>query len=181
MKENEVVTESLADNLQVKLWKTKSELEVAVAEESKVRGASEEMISTFHQLTSETENARVETEEMKNKADELKKVVDATRITFEEVEKKLKVALEEAEEAKSTEGRALDQNQILSERTTASRASTSVSGAYISISKDEFDLLSRKVEESAKLAEMKVAAAVAQVADVKVSENEALKRLEATH
>ncbi|MCD9643536.1 hypothetical protein HAX54_031112 [Datura stramonium] len=139
------------------------------------------MLSTFHQLTSEAENARREAEEMKNQAAELKKEADATRIAFEKAEKKLKVALEEAEEAKSAEGRALDQNQILSERNTASRASTSQSGAYVTISKDEFDSLSEKVEEYKKLAEMKVAAAMAQVEAVKASENEALKRLEATH
>lgn len=114
LKEKEVVKESLVDSLHVKLGKTKSEIEVALAEKSKVRGTSEEMLSTFHQLTSEAENARLEAQEMKNEANELKKEADATRIAFEKAEKKLKVALEEAEEAKSAEGRALDQNQILS-------------------------------------------------------------------
>jgi hypothetical protein len=67
----------------------------------------------------------------------------------------------------------------LSERTNAARASTSESGAKITISREECEALSRKVEESDTLAEMKVAAAVAQIEAVKASENEALKRLEA--
>lgn len=179
LKEKEAETESLAGNLHVKLRKTKSELESAVAEESKARGASEEMISTLQLLSSEAENARREAEEMKNKAEELKKVAEATMITLEEAEKKLKVAQEEAEEAKIAESKALDQIKGLSDRTHAARASTSESGANITISREEFEALSRKVEESDSLAEMKVAAALAQVEAVKASENEALQRLEA--
>uniref|UniRef100_A0A5B6ZUH4 WEB family protein n=1 Tax=Davidia involucrata TaxID=16924 RepID=A0A5B6ZUH4_DAVIN len=180
LKEKEAETESIAGNLHVKLRKSKSELEATLVEESKVRGASEEMISTLHQLSSESENARLEAEGMKKKAEELKKESEATRTALEEAEKKLRVALEEAEEAKAAEAKALDEIKILSERTNVARASTSESGAQITISKEEFESLSRKVEESDKLAEMKVVAAMAQVEAVKASENEALKRLEAT-
>ncbi|XP_057982377.1 WEB family protein At5g55860 [Malania oleifera] len=180
LKEKEAETESVAGNLHVKLRKSRSELEACVFEESKARGASDELISTLDQLSSETENARQEAEEMHEKAEELKKEAEATRIALEEAEKKLRVALEEAEEAKAAEIRSLDQIKILSERTNAARASTSESGAKITVSREEFDSLSRKVEESDLLAEMKVAAAIAQVEAVKASENEALKRLEVT-
>ncbi|CAI0374137.1 unnamed protein product [Linum tenue] len=179
LKEKEAETESIAGNLHVKLRKCKLELEAAIAEESKARGASEEMITNLHQLSVESENARCEAEEMKSKAEELKKEAEATRVELEEADKKLKLALEEAEEAKTAEVRALDQIKALSERTNAARASTSESGANITISRDEFEALKRKVKESNELAEMKVAAAVAQVEAEKASENEALKRIEA--
>ncbi|XP_060190006.1 WEB family protein At5g55860 [Lycium barbarum] len=180
LKEKEAETESLAGSLHVKLRKAKSELEVAVAEEAKARGASEEMISTLHQLTLETENAKLEAEEMKMQAEEMKKEAEATRIVLEEAEKKLKLAMQEAEEAKSAEAEAREQINKLSEKTTAARSSTSESGARITLSKDEFDSLSRKVEEFDNLAEIRVGAAIAQVEAVKASENEALKKLEAT-
>lgn len=180
LKEKEAEIESIAGNLHVELQKSKSGLEACLVEEAKIRGASEEMISSLHQLSLETENARQEAEEMKNKAMELKKEAAATKIALEEAEKKLRAALEEAEEAKGAETRAVDQIKTLSERASASRASTSESGANITLSKEEFESLSRKVEESDTLAEMKVAAAMAQVEAVKASENEALKKLEAT-
>lgn len=180
LKAKEAETDSIAGNLHVKLRKVKSELEACLVEESKARGASEELISTLNQLSLETKNARQEAEEMKTKAEGLKKEAEATKNALEEAEDKLRVALEEAEEAKAAETRALDQIKVLSERTNAARASTSESGAKITISKEEFESLSRKVEESDTLAEMKVAAAIAQVEAVKASENEALKRLEAT-
>lgn len=180
LKEKEAETESIAGNLHVKLRKTKSELDACVVEESRVRGASGQMISSLNQLSLETENARREVEEMKVKAEELKKEAEATKISLKEVDNKLRVALEEAEAAKAAEARALDEIQILSEKTSAARTSMSESGAKITLSKDEFESLSRKVEESDILAEMKVAAAMAQVEAVKASENEAIKKLEAT-
>ncbi|XWS27709.1 hypothetical protein CRYUN_Cryun25bG0004300 [Craigia yunnanensis] len=180
LKEKEAETESIAGNLHVKLRKSKSELEAFLTEESKTRGACEEMISTLQQLSVETENARREAEKMKKEVEELKLEAEASRIALEEADKQLRVALEEAEAAKEAETKALDQIKMLSERTNAARASTSESGANITISREEFESLSRKVDESDNLAEMKVAAAMAQVEAVKASENEALKRLEAT-
>lgn len=180
LKEKESETESVVGGLHVKLQKSKSDLEACMAEESKVRGASEDMILTLNQLSSETENARREAEDMKVKAEELKKEAEVTKVALEDAEKKLKVALEEAEAAKAAEASALDQIKVLSERTSAARASTSESDAKITISREEFESLSGKVEESDKLAEMKVAAALAQVEAVKASEQEAIQRLEAT-
>lgn len=180
LKEKENETESIAGYLHVKLRKCKSELEAAIAEESKARGASEDLISTLQQLSAESADAKHESEVMKKQAEELRKEAEEAKIAHDEAEDILKIALMEAEEAKAAESSALDQIKIMSERTNVARASTSESGAQITLSKEEFESLSRKVEESEKLAEMKVAAAMAQVEAVKASENEALKRLEAT-
>ncbi|GAB2284787.1 hypothetical protein Dimus_019240 [Dionaea muscipula] len=179
LKEKEAETESIAGKLHVKLRKSKSELEAFLAEEAKAQGASDDMLATLNQLVLETENARHEAEEMKIKAEKLETEVEATRVALEDAEKQLMIAVEEAEEAKAAEAWALSQVQTLSERTNAARLSTSGSGAKITISREEFESLSRKVEESDKLTEMKVAAAMAQVEAVKASENEAFQRLEA--
>ncbi|KAL8033381.1 hypothetical protein ABFX02_13G156100 [Erythranthe guttata] len=178
LKDKEAETESLAGNLNAKLLKAKSELEAALSEEAKIRGASDEMIASIRQLVSESENVKNEANEMKLKAEELKREAETTRNQLEEAEKKLIVAQNEAEEAKAAELRALDRIKILSEKTDAARASTSEHGAHITISRDEYDSVSRKVEESEKLADMKVAAAVAQVEAVRAGENEALKKLD---
>lgn len=178
LKEKEAETESIAGNLHVKLRKSKAELEAALSEESKAGNASGELITTLQQLSLESDNARQEAEDLNRSTEELKKEAEATRISLEEAEMKLQVALKEAEEAKMAETQALDRIKALSERTSASRASTSESGANITISTEEFESLNRKVEESDILAEMKVAAAMAQVEAVKASENEAQKKLE---
>ncbi|KAL3614814.1 hypothetical protein CASFOL_040475 [Castilleja foliolosa] len=179
LKEKEIETESTAGNLHVKLRKAKSELEDAIAEEVRARGASDEMLNTIRQLASESQTSRSEAEEMRNKAEEFKREAEVIRIELEEAESRLRATTNEAEEAKEAEARALDQIKMLSEKTEAARASTSSeSGARIVISRDEYESLSRKVGESEKLAEMRVEAAMAQVEAVRASEKEAVRRLE---
>ncbi|KAL3637543.1 hypothetical protein CASFOL_018711 [Castilleja foliolosa] len=179
LKEKEIGTESTVGNLHVKLRKAKSELEDAIAEEARARGASDEMVGTIRQLVSESQASRAEAEEMRKKAEELKQEAEVIKIELEEAEKKLRAATNKAEEAKEAETRALDRIQKLSEKTDAARVSTSSeSRAQIVISRDEYESLCRKVGESEKLAEMRVEAAMAQVEAVRASEKEAFRRLE---
>ncbi|KAI3859796.1 hypothetical protein MKW92_040675 [Papaver armeniacum] len=178
LKEKEAVTESIAGSLHVQLRISKAELEAALAEETKAKDASDELVTTIQQLSLESENARTEAEQMKKNVEDLKKEAEETRHALEEAKKKLEIALNEAEEAKAAETKALGQIKVLSERTNAARASTSESGAKITLSTEEFESLNRKVEESDVLAEMKIAAAIAQVEAIKESEKEAQRKLE---
>ncbi|VVB16154.1 unnamed protein product [Arabis nemorensis] len=179
-KETEI--ESMAGDLHLKLSKSKSELEEFVEEESKAKAALEDMMLTLNQISSETESARRESEEMRNKSEELMKEAEAAHLALEDTELNLRVALDEAEEAKAAETKALELIKSMSERTNAARNSTSSdSGAQsITLSQEEFKSLSKRAEVFNKLAEMKVAAALAQVEAVKASENETLKKLETT-
>ncbi|MFQ6650398.1 hypothetical protein Gotur_022368 [Gossypium turneri] len=179
LKDKEAETESIAGNLHVKLRRSKYDLEVFLAEESKTRGAYEEMISTLQQLSVETEGAQREAEEMKKETEKLKLEAEASRVRLKEADKKLRNVSEENEAAKEAETRALDQIKMLSEKINAARASTPECGADITISREEFESLSHKAEESKNIAEMKVKAAMARVEAVKASENEALERIEA--
>nr|CAB3465692.1 unnamed protein product [Digitaria exilis] len=179
LKEKDVETESIVGDLHVKLQKCKSELNAAVTAESKATSASDDLMLALQQLSSESKNALQEAEMMQKSAAELRDEAEKARVELAEAEQKLQLALKEAEEAKAAEAKALDQIKELSDRASAARASTSESGTNITISKEEFDSLSRKVEESEKLSEMKVAAAMAQVEAVRASENEAIKKLEA--
>lgn len=94
----------------------------------------------------------------------------------------MRVAFDEAEEAKASEAKALEQIKSMSEKTNDARNSTSSeSGAQsITLSQEEFKSLSKRAEVSDKLADMKVAAALAQVEAMRASENETLKKLETT-
>lgn len=179
LKEKEAETETMAGNLNVKLQKSKMELEAACLEEAKASGGSDEMVAALRQVVAESETAKRESEKMKEEAEELKKEGAAMEAALKEAESELNMALQEADEAKLAESKALQEIKLISERTETARASTSESGSKITISKEEFESLSRKVEESEKLAVMKVEAAVAQAEAVKASEKEAVKRLEA--
>ncbi|MQM03902.1 hypothetical protein Taro_036686 [Colocasia esculenta] len=180
LKAKEAETESVVSELHIKLQKSKGELVVATTGELKAQAACDNLLLTLQQLTSESENARKESETVKNRADEFRREAETSRISLNEAEKKLQIALRDAEAAKAAETNALNEIKILSEKANAARASTSESGAKITISREEYESLSRKVGESETLAEMKVAAALAQVEAIRAGENEAIKRLEAT-
>ncbi|KAF3796790.1 WEB family protein [Nymphaea thermarum] len=178
LKKKEAEAEIISGELQCKLQNAKDELAVALAAEAKVRGASDELISTLNQLTAECEDAKVEADKMKQEAEMLKREAETTKIVLEDSEKRLSVALVEAEEAKAAEASALSQIKSLSEKTDAARASTSEHGAKITISMEEFVSLNKKVNDADTLAGMKVSAAAALVEAVKASETEAMKKLE---
>ncbi|KAK7386014.1 hypothetical protein VNO78_32057 [Psophocarpus tetragonolobus] len=180
LKKKESKTESIVENLRVELQKSESELEAYWAEECRTGGESEEMILTLKQLLSETEKARRETEDMKDEAEKLKMETAVTKLALEDAKIKLKVALEEVEAAKAAEASALDQIRDVSARTIASHSSNAEPSAGITISREEFESLVHKIEESDKLADIKVAAVTAQVEAVKGRENEVVKRLEET-
>ncbi|KAJ6824841.1 DCC family protein, chloroplastic [Iris pallida] len=180
LKEKNIETEAQVGDLHFKIQKFKAELEAAVAGESKASLASAELMSTLQQLSLESESALQEAEAMKKESEALRNEAKSVQGALAETEKKLEVALKEAEEAKAAEAQALDEIRNISARANEARSSTSLESgaAEITISKEEFESLRQKVEESEKLTEMKVAAAVAQVDAVKASEAEAEKRLE---
>lgn len=178
LKEKDAETETLVADLHIKLQNCKTELESAIAAESKASSESNNMTMTLQQLKLESESALQEAEAMKKEAEAMREEAASIRASLSETEMKLELALKEAEAAKAAEAQAVNEIKNLS----STRSSTSVESgaAEITISKDEFESLNRKVEESEKLTEMKVAAAAAQVEAVKASEAEAAKRLEAT-
>nr|KYP73482.1 hypothetical protein KK1_006108 [Cajanus cajan] len=162
----------------------------------KLSGQENSVRSTVEALRMELENVQREHYELKEKESKTESIVESLRLELQKSEAeieanlakeskareiKLKEALEEAEEAKAAEASALDQIRVLSASTSdAAHSSTSESGAKITISREEFESLVHKAEECDKLADIKVAAATAQVEAAKASENEVLKRLEET-
>ncbi|CAF2121475.1 BnaA03g11180D [Brassica napus] len=179
----EAEIEAVAGELNLKLSKGKSELEECVEEETKAKAALEDMMSTLNQISSETEAARREAEEMRNKAERLVKEAETACLSLEETELNLRVALDEVEEAKAAEAKALEEIKSLSEKTDAVRKSTSSESGEaqsITLSQEELNSLRKRAEVVDKLAGMKVAAAVAQVEAVRASENETVKKLETT-
>ncbi|XP_057961709.1 WEB family protein At1g12150 [Malania oleifera] len=184
LKEKEAVRESVTGSLHEEVEKSKTELETALAEEDKVGEASNEMRSTLQQLSSESQDTRQEVEEISKSIEDLKTEAERMRNAANEAEEKLQVAVEEAQEAREAEEDALDQikMKVLYEKS-AYGAPTPVdlpdgAGAIINLSAEEFESLSRKAEESEELADVKVAAAVAEMEAIKSREREAAEKLE---
>ncbi|KAF8023276.1 hypothetical protein BT93_F0697 [Corymbia citriodora subsp. variegata] len=168
----EAERESTMKTLQAELIEQKQVLEAAPKKETEIDAADEQTISLAIQKTMQ------EAEEMRRAAEELKREAEANRVGEEEAERMLEAALKEAEVAKTAEKRALDQIKTLSAKADMMSTSDSDSCGWIRMSVQEFESLSRKVEESENLAEMKLAAAAFQMEAVNTKKGEAKKRKE---
>ncbi|KAG5516226.1 hypothetical protein RHGRI_037057 [Rhododendron griersonianum] len=178
MKEKEAQFEYAAKNLRAEIHRRKMELEALLAKESKQENASNDESLTVQQVLSEIEYARLDVEEMKEKTKELKQEAETARNEAKKMDEKLQVALKEAEEAKAAAKLASDRIHNTASCThDAVQATGSDSSAKIKLSAEDFESWTRRVEQYEKLAEMKVADAMAEVKESKASEREAVKRL----
>ncbi|KAJ7967851.1 WEB family protein [Quillaja saponaria] len=182
LKEREAQTEALAAKLQSELQKIKGEamadIEPALAEEWEADHSDEQNMK-LRQLSSETEDARKEAEDINKNAAELKQEAETSWNVAEEKEKKLQLVQREAEEAKAAERRALEDMKILSEGQENSLTLTSQSSSHIKLTIDEFEALSRKVQECDDLIEKTEATTMEEVEAMNTRKIEADKKLEA--
>jgi chromosome segregation ATPase len=178
LKQKEEDAEAAAASLNAGLHKSQSTLAAAAAAEMKAKDATSGLSLALEQLATETQEARKEAEAMKEEAKEAKLKAEQAKAALNTTESRFQAALKEADAAKAAEKIALGRIKALSEKTNAARASTSESGAAITVSQDEYDSLNRSVAEADELANMKVAAAMAQVDAVKAAEQELLMKLE---
>ncbi|GAB4826454.1 hypothetical protein Ancab_033349 [Ancistrocladus abbreviatus] len=178
-KVREAQTQSLAQKVQAELQHCRIQLETGLANKTRTADTTDDMVSTLEQLSLETEQARQVAEELNSTVLELRQEAKTVQDNAAEMEKALSSALKEVEEAKSSERVALHENKTLSERADAALASTSQNAdKKVKLSKDEYKSLRERVDESENLADMKVAAATAQVEALIASQMEAAAKLE---
>ncbi|GFS45884.1 weak chloroplast movement under blue light protein [Actinidia rufa] len=149
---------------------------------SKCKEKEEESESVAENLRGELERSKVKLEETLAGERKQEEASDDMHLKLlqnvaKETEEKLQAALEEAEEAKAAEKLVSDQIRITPARDDATNSETR---DKIKLSAEDFESLSKKVEVIEKLAQMKVAAATAEVEASNASEREAVKRLEAS-
>ncbi|XWS19270.1 hypothetical protein CRYUN_Cryun31cG0001200 [Craigia yunnanensis] len=161
---------------QTEMKDKEAEIESVAEEQNELNGTNEHNFR-LQQLSSEIENATSEAEEMKKNTEELNIEAEAVEIAAKEVKQKLELALEQAEEAKTAEKKALDEMQVLSGKRGIDNLE---SGGKMKISTEEFESLKRKVGESGNMSERKIAAAMAELEAINASKSEIDQKLEAS-
>ncbi|KAK3218743.1 hypothetical protein Dsin_012713 [Dipteronia sinensis] len=160
---------NLVSSLRLELEDVKRE---SAEMEDKISLAKKEMDnSILHKFLSETETAKREADEMQRNTGNSRKDTEISQLKKVEAEKSLQLILSQLEEAKAAERRAIDELNILSMNPD--------SGAKIQITKEEFESLKTKAEDSGNMAEKKLADAKSQLENIYVTKNEADKKLEA--
>ncbi|KMZ61609.1 hypothetical protein ZOSMA_50G00230 [Zostera marina] len=163
LKEKEAQTDSIFRNLNADLLKCKYELEKAIAEETKVKETSDDLISPI------ISGIALEPGKARTLAEFLKESDVFQNSPVKEEKNILNVTLRNAETAKSAEKDVLNVIKKLSE----------ADGATVTISSEKYESLHRKINEYETFAKMKVTEAKTVIHVVGVSKNELLKKTEA--
>ncbi|CAL9065041.1 unnamed protein product [Musa banksii] len=194
LKEKDAETGYVVSNLNLKIQKCKAELEAAMAADSKATSASDDLVSAPQQLSSAEK--KKSGEELRDEAEKKLQgaptdadvaVASETNVTISKEEyESLTCKVEESERLmESKVAAAMAQVEELRDEEKKLQGAPMdadvavASEANVTISKEEYESLTCKVEESEWLMERKVAAAMAQVEVVRASENEVSKKLEA--
>ncbi|CAL9083030.1 unnamed protein product [Musa acuminata var. zebrina] len=194
LKEKDTETGFVVSNLNLKIQKCKAELEAAMAADSKATSASDDLVSAPQQLSSAEK--KKSGEELRDEAEKKLQgaptdadvaVASETNVTISKEEyESLTCKVEESERLmESKVAAAMAQVEELRDEEKKLQGAPMdadvavASEANVTISKEEYESLTCKVEESERLMERKVAAAMAQVEVVRASENEVSKKLEA--
>ncbi|CAL0308280.1 unnamed protein product [Lupinus luteus] len=172
LKKEEGRVDSTVQNLNSKLLRAKSKLEVVSTSEVKARSI---VISLSHTL----ENLKTETEEVKKKKELISQEVITTRSEIEKfefemdkIEEKIQGVMQELEAAKTSEVLTLEKLKTLTESTMKERAIAAKHSSSITISKFEYEYLTNHASAAEEIADKKVAAAQAWIEALKASEED---------
>ncbi|KAI5077956.1 hypothetical protein GOP47_0007780 [Adiantum capillus-veneris] len=177
LRDREAVARAAVVTLTAELARTKEDLASAIAAENKANEAVAVLTQTLQHYTVEADEARAATESLKEEATKARVDAEGMKCVLASAEQEMKVAIEAAEAAKAAENDALERFKALSERISETHSSGAAGGACGSISQDEYERLKWKVREAEDLANMKIAAANAQVEAVKMSEMELQQKM----
>ncbi|KAM7270559.1 hypothetical protein ACFE04_029773 [Oxalis oulophora] len=131
----------------------------------------------LEKLTSESRRAKEQVKDVKKNVESLKQDAENTRKKGEELEKKLQLALANAEKAKAAEAKVCDEMKAISQIQGIENQDSPI--RKIRISAKDLETLRKKAEQSSKVGEETVVLALAKMEVIKASKEAADKKTEA--
>ncbi|XP_075674067.1 protein PLASTID MOVEMENT IMPAIRED 2 isoform X1 [Castanea sativa] len=178
LKKTEEKTDLTVQNLNSKLLRAKSKLEVVSAAEEKAKSILSNLSLTLEQLKTEAEVAKKEKELNTAETATIKADIQKTESEIDLTEERLQAAMEKLKVVKSSEALALENLRTLIEKTMTARALATQHSSKITISKFEYEYLTGRAVQAEEIADKKVAAADAWTEALKASEKEVLMKTE---
>lgn len=163
--------------LTAELSKTKAELASAIAAENKANEALLGLTQTLQQIKVEADEAHLNANILKDEASKARADAEHAKNAMASAQREVEVAIKAAEAAKAAESEALEKFKALAEKTSVVRETGVEGGEDIPVSHDEYEQLKKKLHEAEELADMRVAAANAEVEAVKMGELELEQKL----
>ncbi|KAG6473622.1 hypothetical protein ZIOFF_067539 [Zingiber officinale] len=166
----------VVSSLESDLDRTKQELEVVKIMERETKDKMMVLPMLLHQKTEEVDQAKAAAlmaRKQLRKAKEEAELAEASTST----RGKLLVALKEKEAAQESENVALTAAKVLQESAQTAQIGGKDSLPHLILPPDEYLTLNKRVHEAEELAHNKLAAAVAQIDEAKISQNISIERL----
>ncbi|KAJ7517149.1 hypothetical protein O6H91_21G012100 [Diphasiastrum complanatum] len=168
-----------AASLNADLEKAKAELSIALSAERKAQEAVASLTTALQQVTMEANEARVGAAIALEEAQTAKLETEQARATISIAEVQVEAAVKETEAAKKAEALAIEQLKSSKETIATASSENSEPASASIISKEEYEALKRKLQDTETLANKRAAAAIAQINAVEASKRELGAKLEA--
>ncbi|KAI4371184.1 hypothetical protein MLD38_019450 [Melastoma candidum] len=179
LEDQEREIESSVMHLQSELQNSKSKLMEIPMRGDASATTHQETTCTMINSQGKAEEDKADAEKIRRAVEELKRDAEIHRAAEQEAKRRLELALEEAKAKKTSERAALERMKSMSAKIDAADPSVSPARGWIKMPLQHFESMSRKVEESDNLAEMKLAAANFQMEAVSVKKSETENRVDA--
>ncbi|XP_024014807.1 protein PLASTID MOVEMENT IMPAIRED 15 [Eutrema salsugineum] len=168
---NKVLREddAMIQKLNSKMIMVKSRLELALSSKERVSSLADSLAGSFEKLKKNKEAAKKEERLLEEEKTVTKAETEKTRLEIDEKERELISKLDELEKVKQAEALVLDKLEALIEDTMERRETESKHCSTITISRFEYEYLSRHASQAEETAEKKVEAAEAWIKALKVS------------
>ncbi|XP_072966580.1 protein PLASTID MOVEMENT IMPAIRED 2 [Typha angustifolia] len=170
--------DSNVQHLNSKLLKAKSKLETASRADGRAKAIVSNLSVALQQLHTEIESVKKEKEMIEDETSKIRAETDKM-VEISSSEERLQAAVQGLEAVKASEAFALKKLKSISVRTLKDRANNSTPGSSsITISKSEYEYLSRGAAAAQLVADKKVAASEAWVEALRAAEKEIIMRTE---
>lgn len=178
LKKKDEKADQNAHILNSKILKAKTKLDAVSSSEEKARTIVDNLLLTCKHLKTESEASKKEIELIHKKMAKIKPQIERRETDIELSEMKLEAALQELEAVKSSELVALEELKILTQKTMIDRAFISKHSSTITISQFEYEYLTSRAAEAAKIADKKVSAAHAWIEAFMANDKEIHMKME---
>ncbi|XP_042443845.1 protein WEAK CHLOROPLAST MOVEMENT UNDER BLUE LIGHT 1-like [Zingiber officinale] len=167
----------VVSSLESDLDRTKQELEVVKIMERETKDKMMVLPMLLHQKTEEVDQAKAAALMARKQLRKAKEEAELAEASTTTTRSKLLVALKEKEAAQESENVALTAAKVLQESAQTAQIGGKDSLPQLILPPDEYLTLNKRVHEAEELAHDKLAAAVAQIDEAKISQNISIERL----
>ncbi|CAM6037148.1 unnamed protein product [Sphagnum compactum] len=176
--EGEAAVADVSAEMQLELSRANNLLEAATTAEAKAKESVARLNDALNQVTLEVDEAKAVAKKAAEEAETSKHKLEEAQAHTDTLQSQLQAVIMELEAVKASEAHALSQVKVRRENNMDIDAEGNEQGPEITLPREEYEALTRQVQEADELANKRVVAALAKVDAAKASELELQRKLD---